>query len=96
MSVARSEILEFVALIDGIVVATLLLDLEIVGPEAKSFSHLSRSSDSPMNSATASAALTAFASYSSRDRLRVLDRVSAVRISAGLEVFLDLPFAAPG
>jgi hypothetical protein len=93
---ASSEVLEFIALIDGIVVATLLLDLEIVASRAKSFFPLRWRSKSPMNSATTSAARTAFASYSSQDRQRVLDRVAAVSISAGLDVFLDCLSLHPG
>lgn len=42
------------------------------------------------------AARTAFASYASTDRDRVLDRVAAVRISAGLDVFLDCLSLHPG
>jgi len=42
-----------------------------------------------VNTVKAEAARTAFASYASADRARVLDRVAAVRISAGLDVFLD-------
>ncbi|MFO1432922.1 MAG: toll/interleukin-1 receptor domain-containing protein [Candidatus Competibacteraceae bacterium] len=34
-------------------------------------------------------ATTAFASYASQDRLRVLDRVAALQISAGMDVFQD-------
>jgi hypothetical protein len=46
--------------------------------------------------ATAAPAHTAFASYSSADRSRVLDRVAAVRIAAGLEIFLDCLDLHPG
>jgi hypothetical protein len=42
------------------------------------------------------AARTAFASYSSKDRDRVLDRIAAVRIAAGLDVFLDCLSLNPG
>lgn len=46
--------------------------------------------------ATATVATTAFASYASTDRARVLDRVAAARISAGLDVFLDCLSIHPG
>lgn len=36
------------------------------------------------------AARTAFASYSSQDRLRVLDRAAEIRDSAGIDIFLDV------
>ncbi|MCE8429068.1 MAG: toll/interleukin-1 receptor domain-containing protein [Candidatus Methanoperedens sp.] len=39
---------------------------------------------------------TAFASYASQDRLRVLDRVAAVRISAGFDIFMDCLSIHPG
>jgi hypothetical protein len=41
-------------------------------------------------------ARTAFASYSSKDRLRVLDRVDAIQISAGIDVFQDCLDLNPG
>jgi nucleoid DNA-binding protein len=41
-------------------------------------------------------AQSAFASYSSQDRARVLDRVAAVRTSAGLDVFMDCLDLHPG
>jgi hypothetical protein len=39
---------------------------------------------------------TAFASYSSRDRSWVLERVAAVRISAGRDIFRDCLSLHPG
>ena len=39
---------------------------------------------------------TAFASYSSRDRERVLDRVASLQIGAGIDVFLDCKSLRPG
>ena len=41
-------------------------------------------------------AQSAFASYSSQDRQRVLDRVAAVRTSAGLDIFMDCLDLHPG
>jgi hypothetical protein len=38
---------------------------------------------------TAEPARTAFASYASEDRDRVLDRIAEAKLSAGLEVFMD-------
>ncbi len=72
-------VLKFDALVDGIVVAMLRLDLEITR----------KGRDDRPAKASGAAARTAFASYSSKDRERVLDRVAAVRISAGLDIFLD-------
>lgn len=46
--------------------------------------------------AQASLARRAFASYSSHDRDRVLDRVAALRIGAGMDVFVDCMDLAPG
>lgn len=84
-----TAVLKFDAAIDGFVVAPVRLDLEIV--TAGAAGHL------PVQaSATGMAARTAFASYSSVDRQRVLDRVAAVRISAGLDVFLDCLSLHPG
>ncbi|MDP3689106.1 MAG: toll/interleukin-1 receptor domain-containing protein, partial [Sulfurimicrobium sp.] len=41
-------------------------------------------------------AKSAFVSYSSRDRLRVLDRVASIKISAGIDPFLDCLDLHPG
>jgi hypothetical protein len=43
-----------------------------------------------VRSAEGVAARTAFASYSSQDRLRVLDRAAEIRDSAGIDIFLDV------
>jgi hypothetical protein len=72
-------VLKFDVLIDGIVVARLRLDVEIS----------SRAAIGEPATVAAEPAHTAFASYSSADRNRVLDRVAAVRIAAGLDIFLD-------
>jgi hypothetical protein len=72
-------VLKFDILIDGIVVSRLRLDVEIS----------SRAAGGEQATVVAEPAHTAFASYSSADRDRVLDRVAAVRIAAGLDIFLD-------
>jgi len=41
-------------------------------------------------------AVTAFASYASMDRQRVLDRVAAVEVSAGLDIWIDCLSLNPG
>ncbi|HBA73270.1 MAG TPA: hypothetical protein DCZ63_14090 [Geobacter sp.] len=77
---------KFDAAIEGIIVARLRLELEITAKPKK------------RGQATASGepARTAFASYSSKDRLRVLDRVDAIKISAGIDVFQDCLDLNPG
>jgi hypothetical protein len=79
-------VLKFDVLIDGIVMARLRLDLEISA----------RAVAGEPTTATARSAHSAFASYSSADRARVLDRVAAVRIAAGLDVFVDCLDLHPG
>ena len=78
--------LKFDVAIEGIVVARLRLELEITAKPKKK----------GLATTTAEPARTAFASYSSADRERVLDRVAAVRIAAGLDVFLDCLDLRPG
>jgi hypothetical protein len=68
-------VLKFDVSIDEIVVATLRCDIKIKATVRR------RSNQSVYGKA----ARTAFASYSSEDRPRVLDRVAAVKISAGLD-----------
>ena len=77
---ARQDVtvLKFDVLIEGVAVARLRLDLEISG--------IANPARTAVN---AKAARTAFASYSAEDRQRVLDRLAALRISAGLDIFLD-------
>jgi hypothetical protein len=70
-------VVKFDVLIDEIIIARLRLDLSI-GPTS-----------GEIGTATVEPARTAFASYASADRQRVLDRVAAVSISAGLDIFLD-------
>jgi hypothetical protein len=79
-------VLKFDAAVDGIVVGMLRIDLEITRAGR----------DDRPAATTAEAARTAFASYSSMDRERVLDRVAAVRISAGLDIFMDCLSLHPG
>jgi hypothetical protein len=79
-------VLKFDAFVHGVTVAKLRVDLDIVREAATVEQQVVRGS----------AARTAFASYSSQDRQRVLDRLAAVRISAGLDVFLDCLSLRPG
>ncbi|MBL8694078.1 MAG: TIR domain-containing protein [Planctomycetes bacterium] len=68
------------AFIGGVRVAAVRLDIEIT-----------QSAASPAQvSATAAAYQSAFASYSSKDRQRVFDMVSALRNVAAIDVFLDV------
>ncbi len=78
----RQLVLKFYVRLAGVVLERVLLELEIgTGREAKA---------SPRRETPATRLpSTAFASYSSADRLRVLDRVAAIRIAAGIDVFLD-------
>ncbi|WP_170232778.1 toll/interleukin-1 receptor domain-containing protein [Desulfuromonas acetexigens] len=75
----ETVVLKFDVLIEETVVARLRLDLEI-GATAKA---------EIRRTPAVTPARTAFASYSSRDRSRVLDRVDALTRHAGLEFFLD-------
>jgi tetratricopeptide (TPR) repeat protein len=78
--------LKFDVAIEGIVVARLRLELEITANPTKK----------AVSTAIGEPARTAFASYSSKDRLRVLDRVDAIQISAGIDVFQDCLDLNPG
>ena len=78
--------LKFDVVIAGIIIARLRLELEITAKAKKK----------GQATATAEPARTAFASYSSKDRLRVLDRVDAIKISAGIDVFQDCLDLNPG
>jgi hypothetical protein len=82
---ATSTIMKFDALIDGFVVARLRIDLQI----ARQATRTDRAV------AETAAAQSAFASYASEDRLRVLDRLAEVRRS-GLDVFVDCLSLHPG
>jgi tetratricopeptide (TPR) repeat protein len=78
--------LKFDVAIEGIIVARLRLELEITAAPKKK----------GVSTATGEPAKTAFASYSSKDRLRVLDRLDAIQISAGIDVFQDCLDLKPG
>jgi len=83
---AASTVLRYDVSVDGIVLAKIRLPLE-VGEAAQ---------PSTRRSAEAALATKAFASYSSKDRLRVIDRVAAIRIAAKVDVFLDCHDLHPG
>jgi TIR domain len=74
--------------VDGIVVARLRLDLAIT--------RAAGTARPPLATVASEPARSAFASYSSKDRERVLDRLAAVRIATGLDVFLDCLSLNPG
>lgn len=76
----RNIRLKFDVAVDGVVVARLRADLHVVRTE---------SSDASEQHVSTRAARTAFASYASIDRARVLDRVASVRTATGLDVWLD-------
>ena len=82
----KTASLKFSVAIDGIVVASFRLKLTIT----------TEATPAEQATVTAKAARTAFASYASKDRLRVLDRVAAVRIAADLDIFLDCLSLRPG
>ena len=79
-------VLKFDVAIEGIVLARLRIDMEITAHPVAG------------DNATANVepAKSAFASYSSKDRLRVLDRLASIKISAGIDVFLDCLDLHPG
>lgn len=72
--------LKYDVFVEGFRVAKLRLDLTVVEDDRKASTTTERHVE---------AFRRAFASYSSRDRARVLDRISALRNRVGLEVFLD-------
>ncbi len=81
-----NTILKFNVSVEGVRVAKLRMDLAI-SADSKAAQY---------STVATEAARTAFASYSSADRQRVLDRLASVRISAGLEIFLDCLSLRPG
>jgi hypothetical protein len=81
-----TTLLKLDVVIDGFVVAPIRIDLG-VGTSVR---------QGGVHTAITEAAQTAFASYAATDRARVLDRVAAVKISAGLDVFLDCLSLHPG
>jgi len=70
--------LKFDVYIENLRLSRIWLSLEISTKSARE-----------MQSKTVSSPRTAFASYASEDRLRVLDRVATLEIHCGLQVFLD-------
>jgi hypothetical protein len=72
-------VLKFDVLIADVRIATIRLDLHIAAAAAAG----------ELEQAKVTPARTAFASYASEDRQRVLDRVASVRTATGLDVFLD-------
>lgn len=84
----RTVVLKFHFRIGGIALDRVALELEI-GTSAAAAATV-RSTDARQLPATA------FASYSSIDRPRVLDRVAAIRIAAHIDVFLDCMDLNPG
>ena len=86
---ATSTLLKFDVSIDGLLLARLRLALEISRAAAAAPAPLQQHMDRAL-------ARTAFASYSSKDRERVLDRVAAIRIAAGTDIFLDCHDLRPG
>jgi hypothetical protein len=83
---AMSTVLRYDVSVDGIVLAKMRLPLEVTENARPDIRH----------SAEGAFATKAFASYSSKDRLRVLDRVAAIRIAAKVDVFLDCHDLHPG
>ena len=79
-------ILQYEVYIEGIRVALIHLDLEIT----------SSTISDERSSFTIKPAHTAFASYASQDKVRVMDRVAAVSISAHLDIFTDCLSIHPG
>lgn len=82
-----ATLVAFDVMVDGVPLAGIRLEIE-VGTAA---------SAGPRTFETGcELARRAFASYSSRDRARVLDRVAAIRLAAAVEVFLDCHDLNPG
>ncbi|MBU1263811.1 MAG: patatin-like phospholipase family protein [Gammaproteobacteria bacterium] len=79
-------VLKFDVAIDGITVARLRMDLAIRAGADKRDIRTTRSR----------AASSAFASYSKQDRQRVLDRVAALQINTGMDIFMDCLSLHPG
>ncbi|MBK1615855.1 hypothetical protein CKO44_20590 [Rubrivivax gelatinosus] len=75
--------------IDGIVVARVRLEIGLTAAPPSPAAPPAQVMDEPI-------VRRAFASYASADRLRVLDRVAAIRLAAGIEVFLDCHDLHPG
>lgn len=84
--VGTTCVLKYDVAVAGVVVATLRVDLAITAERGIGEPHETR----------AQTPRTAFASYASEDRDRVVDRVSALHSVAGLDVFLDHLSLVPG
>jgi hypothetical protein len=79
-------IVKFDVFIEGIRVAKLRMDLPITDAV----------SDEMPRMVKARSVRSLFASYSSKDRQRVLDRIASIRISAGFDIFMDCLSIRPG
>ena len=73
-----SLVLKFLVFLEGIIVAKVSLELR----EGKATPEIKQTVGQQF-------AKTAFASYASADRARVLDRIASIRIAAGIDVFVD-------
>ena len=82
----KQSVLRFNLLLDGILLAQINLDVQVAAQKAAAHPQ------------TVAVPLPkrAFASYSWKDRLRVLDRTRSIEISAGIDVFLDCLDQNPG
>lgn len=79
----RSAVLKFEVYIGEVMLVRMLLEIEIAATSNGT------TADQASKVHASRIPCSAFASYSSQDRLRVLDRVAAIRIAAGIDVFLD-------
>jgi hypothetical protein len=83
----RRTSLQFEVFLDGARVALLRHDLSVALLKGKAGKRSARLSRAPR---------TAFASFASKDRNRVLDRIASLRLAAGLDVFMDCLSLRPG
>lgn len=81
-----STTLKYDVSIHDVIVARIRLDIRISG----------QLSSQEITTTSCIPAQTAFASYASQDGSRVLDRIAAVKISAGLDVWVDCLSLNPG
>ena len=86
-SPAASAILAFDVVVDGFVVQAIRPEVEVVSAAADR---------GHMSTTGVPAPRTAFASYSRRDRARVMERVRSLQIHTGMDVFLDCLSIHPG
>lgn len=75
---AQNTTARFSVVVDGFLIASLHIDI-LVGPSVSK----------RRKTVEGQTILNAFASYSSKDRSRVLDRVDSIQTSTGIEVFVD-------